>query len=407
MRISTVLADRAVRISGGLFSLLLCSRFLPDSQFMMVQQITIIQTFATAMLAFPSPASLLKFGFKNYSLGRDLYINVSFIRILLSIIFCSGIYLYVYMMEERSIYEANTILLGVIPMVITQIVSVEFIHHSLSYESKANWIIISVMIFFLILKSAFIYLSGSIYSKIYTEWLEIIVLCVILGSRYLKGYKLIWSNVKYNINKAIKIGKISSGLYLNGVLLVLISRFDQLAVAVLIGKLVFSKYSLICSIVALFLVPSTLFAERILFQLNDAASSKEGFRGKAINCILSLAGIGTVFYLSYAVSFNLIGEFLFKRDLTNLKIEGLLLGTTIIINSVGMAFGQINTFMNGGFFTMRRSIIGFLVMVVLIFFGSKVLGILGIAIATVLSLLCTNVLFWFFSKKIRMVLFRK
>ncbi|WP_343304444.1 hypothetical protein AAHN97_22935 [Chitinophaga niabensis] len=368
---------------------------------MLVQQITIIQTLIGAIIAFPSPAALLKFGFKNYTLGRNLYFNVSILRCLITL----GIYLFMCLylvIGHSSTRDITIILCGAIPMVITQVLSLEFIHHSLSYESKGNWVMVYTMLLFLIIKSIIIYIWGAIYPKIFVEIIEMLVLSLIVSIRYFKGFTITWQQIVYNIRKAVKIGKISSGLYFNGILLVLISRFDQLSVSVLIGKEIFSKYALISSIVALFIVPSSLFAEKILFQLHDAASlSKQEFRRKARKCLIIIGSLGMLLYLIYIFSFELIGEILFKRDLSNLKIEGIILGITIVVNSVGMAFGQINTYLNGGFFTMRRSLIGFITMVLLIFAGNHFWGILGIAIAAAVSLLLTNVIFWFFSRKVR------
>jgi Na+/H+-translocating membrane pyrophosphatase len=149
-----------------------------------------------------------------------------------------------------------------------------------------------------------------------------------------------------------------------------------------------------------------LLGERLTFVLSSAkTNSMLVFKKTSKKHFLSFLIFSSLLYIIYTLLYQQLGLFVFNRNLTEYYTIALILGTTIISNSIGMILGTINATMNDGIYTMKRSLYGCIILIFGVWFGFKYYGIFGVAIASAVTLFFTNVIFWFFSKKIRNILF--
>jgi hypothetical protein len=403
IKFSNFFFDRLIRLFFAILSLYLGANFFTDQDFFLIQQITLFQSFLLFSSSLPVNSILIRLGNSSLKYFKTLLSSLFIFRLLLG--FISIFFLCVYLFYSNfSITSVLIIILGLIPVLLSTVFILEILPHVFNFEGKKNWQLIWIYLFFLILKCLSIILIRSLVVKIIIDFVEI---CIVL----FWSYKAYLSNVIKDSIKDIsklrlkKLVLISTGMYLNGILSVFILRIDQFALINLVDKKILSSYMLIVSISTLFLIPMSLLSERLTYVMSIARSkSLNDFSKISVKMLFIFVLLSLILYFIFSFLFLPISQFVFKRDLNEFKVVALILGTTIVSNSVGMIFGQINSILNGGMFTMLRSLVGCILLYIGVSIGFKLFGILGVAIASASSLFITNIVFWFFSSKIRRVI---
>jgi hypothetical protein len=405
LKIGNLLVDRCIRLLYTILSLYLGANYLTTKEFFVLQQITLFQSFLIFAIALPSPTILVRLGNSSLTYFKSLLISTMILRAIIGIItiFLFCIYLFY---NNNSFSDIKLIAFGLIPLLISSIFLIDILPHIFNFDGRKNWELIVIFSFFFVAKFLVILLTKSINFKIIVEMIEAIIVVCWISYTYLQGL-LRKKLLAHSIARVKKIVKVSTGLYLNGVLSVFILRIDQFALINFVDKKSLSNYMLIVSISSLFVTPLSLLGERLSFVMSIAKSqSMHQFRKESLKFLYLFAISSAILYLVFSFLFIPISTIVFKRDLSKLLSIGLILGTTIFSNSVGMIFGQINSILNGGMYTMKRSFAGCICLFLGVSIGFKLYGITGVAIASASSLFLTNVLFWFFSKKVRLVLFK-
>jgi O-antigen/teichoic acid export membrane protein len=406
IKIGNLLFDRFIRLFFTILSLYLGANFFTDQDFFLLQQVTLFQSFLLFAICLPVNSILIRLGNSSLKYFKTLLASIFLLRLLLG--FLSICFFCIYLFNANfSITSVLTIVLGLLPVLLSTVFLIEILPHIFNFEGKKNWQLIYMYIFFLIAKCLSIILFKSLLIKILIELIEI-------------GFVLFWNYKAYLSNvlidnfidvSSMRVKKLvlsSSGLYLNGILSVFILRIDQFALINLVDKNTLSNYMLIVSISSLFLTPMSLLSERLTYIMSIARSkSLDDFSKISVKTLFGFLFLSLILYCIFLLLFVPICQFVFKRDLSEFIFIGLILGTTIISNSVGMIFGQINSILNGGMFTMRRSLVGCILLFVGVSVGFKFFGILGVATASASCLFLTNIVFWFFSTKVRRVIFNK
>lgn len=404
IKIGNLLFDRFIRLFFTILSLYLGANFFTDQDFFLLQQITLFQSFLLFTICLPVNSILIRLGNSSLKYFKTLIGSIFILRLLLGLLSICFFCIYLFY-ATFSITSVLTIVLGLIPVLISTVFIIEILPHIFNFEGKKNWQLIYIYLFFLIAKCFSIILLKSLLIKILIEVVEI---CFVL----FWNYKAYLSNVI--IENFIDVSKLrvkklvmsSSGLYLNGILSVFILRIDQFALINLVDKKTLSSYMLIVSISSLFLTPMSLLSERLTYIMSIARSkSLNDFSKISVKTLFGFVFLSFILYSIFSLLFVPICQFVFKRDLKEFMVIGLILGTTIVSNSIGMIFGQINSILNGGTFTMRRSLVGCILLFIGVNIGFKFFGIMGVAIASASSLFITNIVFWFFSSKVRRVIF--
>jgi hypothetical protein len=405
VKVGNLLIDRLIRLFFVILSLYLGSNFFTDEDFFKLQQITLFQSILIGAISLPVNSILVRLGNSSLNFFKSLLSSIFLLRFLLGalLIFIFCIYL-VY--SNVSSLNVLSIGLGILPVFLYSVFLIEILPHVFDFEGKTNWQLIFIYLFFLIVKSLSIIFFKSLHVKIFIELVEV---CAVLFWNY-KVYLSVALGADflfYKVERVKKIVLMSSGLYLNGILSVFILRVDQFALINLVDSSVLSSYMLIVSISTLFLIPMSLLSERIFYVMSVAkGKSLKDFMEISVKWIYVFALLSLILYFLFLILFIPIGQFVFDKDLREYMLVGLVLGSTIFSNSVGMVFGQINSILNGGNFTLRRTIFGSVMLFFGVSVGFKTLGILGVAIAAASSLLLTNIVFWFFSSKIRRIILR-
>lgn len=403
MKISNLLAERLIKIFYSLISLFIGARFFAKDDFLILQQIVLFQSVIVFLLNLPYSSIILRLSNNKKKYFKDIYGFVLIFRLGLAIIsICSiGIYL------KLSLFQTNEILLilfGQISALILIIFLTDIIPHLFNFEGKKNWQLVYINLLFLIFKVITLLVFKSIFYKSVLEIIEAFIVVIWCYNSYIGNLNKADFNFS-NFIKVKKIGFLSSGLYLNGIFSVVIVRIDQLILTSQLDKINLSNYMLIGSIISLFMLPLNIYGERVSFILNKSKSkSFESFKSDSQKNLLMFFFMGLGLYLLFMILFEKISILVFNRDLDYLFVPSCILGLSIIINAIGMILGQINVVLNGGYFTLVRTSIGSLAMLFFIYWGYDVLGILGVAIASIVCLFFTNNLFWFISNKVRRIL---
>lgn len=406
IKIGNLLLDRIIKLFYTILSLYLGANFFTDQDFFLLQQITLFQSFLLFIVCLPVNSILIRLGNSSIKYFKTLLGSIFILRFILGFlsicIFC--IYLIYSNFSNTSIL---TISFGLLPVLLSTVFIIEIIPHVFNFEGKKNWQLIYIYLFFLILKCISIILVRSLEVKIFIEVVEISIVLI-------WNYKAYLSNVfKNNFGDvySLRVKKLvlsSSGLYLNAILSVFILRIDQFALINLVDKKSLSSYMLIVSISSLFLTPMSLLGERLAYIMSfERSKSLNDFSKISIKTLFFFVFLSLILYCIFSLLFIPISQFVFNRDLKEFKVVAFILGTTIVSNSVGMIFGQMNSIMNGGMFTMLRSLVGCIILFIGVSVGFELFGIIGVAVASAASLFITNILFWFFSPKIRSVIFSK
>ncbi|WP_142603291.1 MATE family efflux transporter [Solitalea koreensis] len=387
-----------------ILNLYLGANFLFPKDFLILQQITLFQSFLLFAISLPVGSIFIRLGNSNLEYFKTLIGGTVLFRGLIGTlsILVFNVYLHY---AGYAISDIGTIALGLLPTLISSVFFIDIIPHIFNFEGRKNWELITVYSLFFIVKCLTIIVFKSICLKILIEFFESIVLVFWVNLTYLKGI-FQFSLIKSSFKRLLKMIRFSTGLYLNGILSVFILRIDQFVLINFIDKSTLSKYMLIVSISSLFLIPMTLLGERLAFTITMAKTqSKAIFKEKSVKSLLTFTLLSLVLYIIFAGIFTHVSSIFFKRNLDDLFIVGLILGFSIVSNSIGMVLGQINTTINDGVYTMKRSFIGCICMFIGVNIGFKLYGIIGVAIAASFTLFLTNILFWFFSERIREVLF--
>lgn len=406
MKISNLVWERLIKILYSIAALFIGARFLSKNDFLLLQQIVLFQSVLAFVINLPYSSIILRLAQDKLSFINETYGITIFIRILLAIVsICSfGLYLHVSLFQSEEVF---LILFGLLPSCILYIFLTDIIPHIYDFEGKKNWRLVYIALFFLVFKIVILFVFKSILVKTIIETFEALIVLLWCYKTYLLNVKK-WNFNWATIRKVKKLSLLSSGLYFNGVFSVFIVRVDQLMLTSHIDKNNLSNYMLVGSIVGLFMIPLNVFGERVSFLLNNSKSkSFTMFQADSKKNIALFILMGLILYLLFILLFEKISSIVFNRDLSYLFIPGCILGLGIIINASGMILGQINAIMNGGFFTLVRTCLGSLAMIILITMGYKLQGVLGVSIASVICLFFTNNFFWLFSSKIRKVLIAK
>ena len=406
IRIGNLLFDRFIRLLYTILSLYLGANFLANQDFFILQQITLFQSFLLFAIGLPVNSILIRLGNSNIEYFKSLLSSTLFLRFFAGII---SIFLFCFYLfyANFELTDVTLIVFGLIPTLLSTIFIIDILPHVFNFEGRKNWELIFIYLFFFIIKCLTIVFFKSLIIKICIELIEICLVVIWNYKTYLIGlfHKKLLSTSTIRVKKLVKS---SSGLYFNGILSVFILRIDQFALINFVDKKTLSSYMLIVSISSLFLTPMGLLSERLAYVMSIAKSeSLVQFSKISIKALYLFAFLSFVLYCIFSFLFIPISQFVFKRDLSEFLIVALILGTTIISNSVGMIFGQINSTLNGGMFTMKRSLIGCILLFIGVNLGFKLYGIIGVAIASASTLFITNIIFWFFSTKIRRVVFNR
>jgi hypothetical protein len=403
MKLSNLIVERAIKLIYSLLTLFIGVRVLENDDFLILQQIVLFQSILVFAINLPYTSIIQRLSQRNLKFLPKIYFSIIFLRIILIVLALIGIATYLsFSGFENS--EILIILIGQIPGMIVNIFLIDLIPHILDFEGKKNWQVVFVYLFFLFLKIAVLLIIKSLIGKIIIETIEGISVLMWCYFNYLKGNEKPIINGR-NLNRIKKLSLLSAGLYINGIFSVFIVRVDQLMLVGQLNKQDLSNYMLIGSIVSLFMIPLNLLGERIGFTLNNAkVHSFENFKLESQKVLFVFLCSGVLLFIFYFFTFEKIAFFIFNRNIKNLFLPGLILGISIVINSIGMILGQVNVILNGGYFTMLRTGIGSVIMVVLISIGYKTYGVFGVTVASLISLILTNILFWFLSSKIRKVL---
>lgn len=406
MKISNLVWERLIKILYSIVSLFIGARFLSKNDFLLLQQIVLFQSVLVFLINLPYSSIILRLAQDKLSFVNEIYGITIFIRLLLTIVsICSfGIYLHVSLFQTEEIF---LILFGLLPSFISLIFLTDIIPHIFNFEGKKNWRLVYISLFFLFIKVSIFFVFKSIFVKSIIETFEALIVLIWCYKTYLFNAKN-WNFSLSIIRKVKKLSLLSSGLYFNGIFSVFIIRVDQLILTSHIDKNNLSNYMLVGSIVGLFMIPLNVFGERTSFLLNNSKSkSFIVFQADSRKNIVLFLLMGLILYVLYVVLFEKISLLVFNRDLSYLFVPGCILGLSIIVNALGMVLGQINTIMNGGFFTLIRTALGSLAIMFFISVGYNLLGIKGVSISSMICLFFTNNLFWLFSSKIRKVLLAK
>jgi hypothetical protein len=406
IKISNLLFDRFVRLSYTILGLFLGANFFIDKDFFLLQQITLFQSFLLFLISAPVNSILIRIGNSSIFHFKGLLKEIFFIRLILGTIsiFFFSIYLFI---SNFSFFNVLIIVFGLIPTFLSTVFIIEFLPHILNFEGKSNWKLVYLYLLFFIIKCSSMILFKSLELKIFIEIIEILFVLFWNYYNYLSDFLFDRVNLfsKFQF-KTILLS--SGGMYLNGILSVFILRIDQFALINLVDKKTLSSYMLIVSMISLFLTPLSLLSERLAYVMSiEKSKSLMDFSRLSVKTIFMFIFLSFILYFSFLISFIPISQFFFKRDLTEFLILAIILGTSIISNSLGMVFGQINSILNGGLFTMQRSLFGCILLLVGVSVGFNFFGIIGVSFASALTLFITNILFWFLSPKLRRVIFYK
>jgi hypothetical protein len=406
IKISNLLFDRFVRLSYTILGLFLGANFFIDKDFFLLQQITLFQSFLLFLISAPVNSILIRIGNSSIFHLKGLLKEIFFIRLILGTIsiFFFSIYLFI---SNFSFFNVLIIVFGLIPTFLSTVFIIEFLPHILNFEGKSNWKLVYLYLLFFIIKCSSMILFKSLELKIFIEIIEILFVLFWNYYNYLSDFLFDRVNLfsKFQF-KTILLS--SGGMYLNGILSVFILRIDQFALINLVDKKTLSSYMLIVSMISLFLTPLSLLSERLAYVMSiEKSKSLMDFSRLSVKTIFMFIFLSFILYFSFLISFIPISQFFFKRDLTEFLILAIILGTSIISNSLGMVFGQINSILNGGLFTMQRSLFGCILLLVGVSVGFNFFGIIGVSFASALTLFITNILFWFLSPKLRRVIFYK
>lgn len=406
IRIGNLLFDRLIRLFYTILSLYLGANFLVNQDFFILQQITLFQSFLLFAIGLPVNAILIRLGNSNIEYFKTLLISALILRLLTGVVSICLFCLYLFY-ADFSFVDIMLIICGLIPILLSSIFIIEILPHIFNFEGQKNWQLIYIYLFFFVVKCVAIVFLKSLEIKILVELFEICLVIIWNYKAYLTG--LFSKNLlKISTIRVKKLIKASSGLYFNGILSVFILRIDQFALINFVDKKTISSYMLIVSISSLFVTPMGLLSERLAYVMSIAKSeSLAQFSKISVKSLYLFGFLSFALYCIFSVLFIPISKFVFKRDLSEFLIVALILGTTIISNSTGMIFGQINSTLNGGMFTMKRSLIGCILLFIGVNLGFKLYGLTGVAIASASTLFITNVMFWFLSTKIRRVIFAR
>jgi O-antigen/teichoic acid export membrane protein len=403
-KVGNILAERLIKLLYTIFSLYLGANYFSVIEFSLLQQIILFQSFITVLIVLPVPSLITRLAFTNIKYVESILLEVSILRIILGVLLLIlfGVYLD---FSNLVLVDITTILLGLIPLLIISSLSTDIVPHIFNFEGNKNWELTKIFALFLIIKLISIVLFKSIYYKIIFEIIEAILLALWNYKTYLKSsFYRKYSNIYKK--RVIKLIKLSTGIYMNGILSVFILRIDQLALVSYVDKDSLSNYLLVVSISSLFLMPMSLIGERLTFVFGSAKSkSLQNFKNTSIKYLFYFLIFSIFLYLLFVYSFSKISIIFFNRNLDNYRLISLILGTTIISNSIGMILGLINSTLNDGIYTMKRTFFGCLFLLILVKIGFNYFGIMGVASASAISLFFTNILFWFFSSKIRRIIF--
>jgi len=406
IKIGNLFLDRLIKLSYTILSLYLGANFFIHQDFFILQQITLFQSFLLFAISLPVNSILIRLGSSSITYFKSLLVSTITLRLVLGIASTSlfGIYIYT---SNMDIKEMSLIIFGLLPLFLSTIFITEVIPHVFNFEGRKNWELIYIYLFFFLIKCLLIIFFKSIFVKICIELIEVILVILWNYKVYLRGLlqKKLMPLSSYRVKKLVKS---SAGLYFNGILSVFILRIDQFALIKYVDKFTLSSYMLIVSITSLFLTPMGLISEKIAYSLSIARSeSLPKFNDLSIKYLFRFLFLSCMLYCLYLLTFVQISQFVFKRNLTDYFLVAVILGTSIISNSIGMIFGQLNSIINGGAFTMKRSLIGCLLLFIGVSFGFQIYGVLGVAIASSVTLFFTNVILWFFSSKVRRIIFYK
>lgn len=406
IRIGNLLFDRFIRLLYTILSLYLGANFLVNKDFFILQQITLFQSFLLFAIGLPVNSILVRLGNSSLDFFKTIIFSTVILRFLTGVM--TMILFTCYLMYAGfDLHDLSTIVFGLLPILISTVFIIDILPHVFNFEGSKNWELIAIYLFFFIIKCLSIIFLKSLLVKITIELIEIIIVVYWNYNTYLIG---LFSNFFFQTSlfRVRKLIKSSTGLYLNGILSVFILRIDQFALINFVDKKTLSSYMLIVSISGLFLTPMGLLSERLTYVMSIAKSkSLKQFSKVSVKFLYLFLGLSFLLYLVFCYLFMPISFFVFKRDLSSFHVVALILGTTIVSNAVGMIFGQINSTLNGGVFTMKRSLVGCLILFIGVNIGFKMFGIVGVAIASATSLFFTNILFWLFSSKVKRIIFYK
>ncbi|MGA6119750.1 hypothetical protein [Sphingobacterium anhuiense] len=399
---SNFLFDKSIKLLYVILSLYLGANFLNDEDFILLQQINLFQSFLIFSISIPVNAILIRIGNASLTYFNTIIPGVVLYRFSIGIL--SLVLLYIYFLTA-NIDHFSTIIVGIIPTFISCVFFVDILPHVFNFEGKKNWNLICIYGLLFIFKCLSIILLKSLHVKIGVEIFEIAVSSIWIYYTYLKKV-LSLSYIRIFNSRVIKLIKSSFGLFLNGIFSVFILRIDQFSLINLVDKRALSSYMLIVSISSLFLTPMTLLSERAGFTMSMAKSrSLKEFSLISKKSLYSFLFLSIILYIVFCILINPLAIFVFKRNIHEFYLIAVILGTSIISNSIGMVFGQINSISNGGMYTMKRTLIGCIILFIGVRVGFHFYGIIGVALASAFSLFFTNVIFWFFSKKIKRVVF--
>ena len=404
INIGNLLFDRIIRLFYTILSLYLGANFLLDQDFFILQQITLFQSFLLFAIGLPVNSILVRLGKSNIEYFKSLLISTLFLRFFTGLVsICLFCFYLLYV--NFSLTDVTLIVFGLIPVFFSTIFIIDILPHVFNFEGRKNWRLIYIYLFFFVIKCLSIIFFKSLFVKIFIELIEICIVILWNYNTYITGL-LNKSFIRVSTVRVRKLVKSSLGLYFNGILSVFILRIDQFALINFVDKKTLSSYMLIVSISSLFLTPMGLISEKLAFTMSIAKSeSISEFSKISLLALKRSLLLSFLLYLMFLFLFIPLSQFVFNRNLNDFFIVALILGTSIISNSIGMIFGQINSIMNGGAFTMKRSLMGCLLLCIGVSLGFTLNGIRGVAIASALALFVTNIVFWFFSKKVRRIIF--
>ncbi|WP_454879147.1 hypothetical protein [Sphingobacterium detergens] len=401
---SNFLFDKSIRLLYVILSLYLGANFFSEGNFYTLQQINLFQSFLIFALGIPVNATLIRIGNANINYFKTLIPSVILYRFIIGIVSLGLVFVYFSFVNEKS-DDIWLILVGLIPTCVNSFVFVDILPHIFNFEGRKNWQLIYIYLFMFVLKCLSMMIMKSLEVKIALEIIEAIAGVIWVYRNYLYEQISLYY-IKLYKSRVIRLIKSSFGLFLNGIFSVFILRIDQFSLISLVDKSTLSIYMLIVSISSLFLTPMTLFSERIGFTLSLAKSkSLKDFHQASRKALWLFFAGGVILYVIFCFLVGPLAAFVFKRNIDNFSLISIILGTSIISNSVGMVFGQINSIMNGGLYTMKRTLIGCILLFFSVRIGFGQYGVPGVAMASAVSLFFTNICFWFFSNKIKRAIF--
>jgi hypothetical protein len=406
IKFGNLFVERSLKLFYSILSLYLGSNFFLKSDFFVLQQITLFQSFLLFTISLPVNSILVRIGNVNINYFKSLIFGTVIFRFVAGSI-SLGLFS-IYLLTAKFDYnDISIILIGLLPILLSNIFITDILPHVYDFEGRKNWELVFIYLLFLVIKCLMIIFFKSILVKIVIELIEMCVVILWSYSTYLKGFFREIPTILY-LKRVLKYAKISTGLYLNGILSVFILRIDQFALLSFVDKNTMSSYMLVVTIASLFLTPMGLISDKLAFVMSIAKSESIGkFSDVSKKSLKRFLVLSIFLFLLFVILFNPISQIVFNRNLKNFFTVAVILGTSIISNSIGMIFGQINSIMNGGVFTMKRSLFGCIILVLSVNLGFYLFGLTGVAIASASSLFVTNVIFWFFSKKVKRIIFYK